>query len=253
METPKKSVFGNFCDIDLFGKDVAIYYKGKSQRNSWIGRILTLLYIGIYLSFFLFRIIRMINKDYVSYYDAYASNGEPLFIQLNQEIFNFGMALINPFTGMPYVDPSIYNAKIFYISGGLNIEYTGTELPVETCNINQFGRDYRDYFSKKDLNNLYCIKYYNQSLQRHSISDISSYFYILFFPCVNTSENNNMCSPKTNITKLLTEFEITLAVQDIFLTPKDYKKPVKPLPRELYIFRSEIWFICGCKFLLSSC
>ena len=51
MEATKLSWFENIGDIDLFGKDITIYYKGKSQINSWIGRVLTFLYIGIYLFF----------------------------------------------------------------------------------------------------------------------------------------------------------------------------------------------------------
>ena len=49
MESQNLPIFGFFCDIDLFGNDVDIYYKGKPKRNTWIGRILTILYIGIYL------------------------------------------------------------------------------------------------------------------------------------------------------------------------------------------------------------
>ena len=39
-------------NIDLFGKEPELYYKGNSTKTSWIGRILTLLYITIYIAFF---------------------------------------------------------------------------------------------------------------------------------------------------------------------------------------------------------
>ena len=244
METPKLPLIANFCDIDLFGKKIDIYYKGKSQRNSWIGRILTFLYIVVYLSFFIYRVIRMINKYDVKFYDTYAFNGEPPFIQINHEIFYSGMALINPFTGKPFIDQSIYDVKMFYISEGLNFS-SKIELPIETCNINQFGSNYRDYFIKKNLNNLYCPKHLNQSLQgyrRYDSHDVYSYYTIQFFPCVNTSVNNNICAQKTNITKLLTEFRLTFNMQDIILTPNDYEKPVKHIPKELsFGMRSDLY------------
>ena len=237
METQILSLIANFFDIDLFGKDVNIYYKGKSQRNSWIGRILTFLYIGIYLIYFIYKLIIMINKDDVTFYDTYAFNGEPPSIQLNHEIFYSGITLINNFTGKPFIDPSIYDVKFFYILQGLNFS-TKIELPLETCNINQFGRNYRDYFSKINLNNLHCPKYLNQSLKGYITYDsheVCSYYAFQFFPCVNTSENNNMCAPKENITKLLTEFKLIFIMQDIVLTPKDYEKPVKHVPKVLHL------------------
>ena len=36
MEDPKLPLLGFFCDIDLFGRNVDIYYKGKPQRYSWL-------------------------------------------------------------------------------------------------------------------------------------------------------------------------------------------------------------------------
>ena len=86
------------------------------------------------------------------------------------------------------------------------------------------------------LNNLYCPKYLNQSLQGYNVYDLNvtySYYVIQFFPCVNSSENNNMCAPKTNISKLLHEFGVTFIMQDIVLSPNDYEKPVKPIPKEI--------------------
>ena len=166
----------------------------------------------------------MIKKDDVTFYDTYAFNGEPHYIQLNHEIFYSGVALLNPSTEMPFIDPRIYNIKIIYYSYDFNYGYTETELPIEICNINKFGSHYKEYFSKIDLNNLYYAKNYNESLKGDLTYDVYSGYIIEFFPCVNTSKNNNMCTTKENITKFLTEFGITFVIQDIVLTPKDYKK-----------------------------
>ena len=67
MEKEELPLCGFFFDIDLFGSDVDIYYKGRPKRNSWIGRILTLLYAGIYIFFFIFRVVRMANKEDVTF------------------------------------------------------------------------------------------------------------------------------------------------------------------------------------------
>ena len=177
----------------------------------------------------------MTNKDDVTFYDTNAFNGEPPNIQLNHEIFYSGVALIHPFLGKPYVDPSIYNVKITYLSGvkdGFSFRYVPNVLPIEICDINKFGSNHKESFSKKDLKNLYCIKNINQQLQGHQTYDIYSYYNIQFFPCVNTT-NNNMCASKDNITQLLTKFGVTFSMQDIDLTPQDYKDPIKRRLKEV--------------------
>ena len=83
METQILAWITDFFDIDIFGENINIYYKGKSQRNSWIGRILTFLYIGLYLFYFISKLIRMINRDDVTFYDTYA-----LHLMENRLLFN---------------------------------------------------------------------------------------------------------------------------------------------------------------------
>jgi hypothetical protein len=51
--SPKCSFIHEF---DLFGRDIDIYYKGKSNRTSCIGRVFTILYILLYITFFLYKI-----------------------------------------------------------------------------------------------------------------------------------------------------------------------------------------------------
>ena len=41
-------------DIDLFGKEPELYFKGNSKRTSWVGRIFTFLYILIDVAFFVY-------------------------------------------------------------------------------------------------------------------------------------------------------------------------------------------------------
>ena len=76
------------------------------------------------------------------------------------------------------------------------------------------------------MNNLYCVKNFNQLLEGHQTYDKYSYFNIEFFPCVNSTENNNICASKELIGLLLNKFGVTFAMQDIDLTPQDYENPV---------------------------
>ena len=231
MEKEELPLCGFFFDIDLFGSDVDIYYKGRPKRNSWIGRIFTILYLGIYIFFFIFRVIRMANKEDVTFYDTYAFNGQPPSMKLTTETYSSGFALIHPLTGQPFIDPSIYKAKMTYLSGvkkGSSFVFNKTDVPIEVCKINKFHPNYRDLFSKKDLDNLYCLNHIDYLLQGHRAYDVYSYLNIEFFPCVNTSENNYTCAPPDNITSVLTKFGVNFALQDVEITPEDYKNPTKP-------------------------
>ena len=54
-------------DIDLFGNQVELYYKGKSKLTSWFGVFFTILYISAYLAFFIYKVIRMMKRDDVTF------------------------------------------------------------------------------------------------------------------------------------------------------------------------------------------
>ena len=49
--------------LDIFGKEIDIYYKGKSRRTSIIGFIFTFLYISVYLAFFIYKLILMLSEQ----------------------------------------------------------------------------------------------------------------------------------------------------------------------------------------------
>ena len=41
--------------IDLYGKEPDFYYKNNLNKTTWIGRIFTLLYLGVYIAFFFIK------------------------------------------------------------------------------------------------------------------------------------------------------------------------------------------------------
>ena len=55
MKNGKK--FSFIKEIDLFGKEPEIYYKGKPKNTTIIGRVFTWLYIFIYIAFFIYKIL----------------------------------------------------------------------------------------------------------------------------------------------------------------------------------------------------
>ena len=35
-------------DVDMFGKDPELYYKGRPKKTSWIGRILSFIFVFVF-------------------------------------------------------------------------------------------------------------------------------------------------------------------------------------------------------------
>ena len=108
------------------------------------------------------------------------------------------------------------------------------ELELERCNINKFGNFYKNIYRDNPLNNLYCFKKINEVFFGHYSYDNYSMIFIQFFPCKNTTENNNHCKPIEIIDSFLKGTFLSMELQDIELNPHNYNYPVRPKKQYLY-------------------
>ena len=104
------------------------------------------------------------------------------------------------------------------------------------CNISKFGKFYKDKFNTNALNNLYCFKEMNETLYGHFSYDNYSLFFIQFYPCINTTENNNHCKSPEIIDKYLKGKGtfICMEFEDVELTPHNYSYPVRTRNQDIY-------------------
>ena len=215
--------------LDIFGKEIDIYYKGKSRRTSIIGFIFTFLYISVYLAFFIYKLILMFKRAEVTFYDTYAFTGEPPKIKLTPDKFYGGFALGNPYTLETFVDDTIYTVSAIYMDGQ-KIDgkwvFVPTPLNIETCKIERFGEKYRDIFKKKNIEKMHCVPFLNHTLRGHLTYDVYSYYLVKFIPCINSTLNNNHCKSLDVIKKYLTQTFMTFKMEDVDLTPQNYHEPI---------------------------
>ena len=184
-------------EVDMFGKKPELYYKGGNKKTSWIGKILSLSFIFLYLAFFLYKLIKMIKKVDITFYDTYTYQAEPPAVKLSNNNFYGGFALEHPITYDVYIDERIYFPKAYFKKAerkGNDFEWTITEIELERCKLEKFGSFYQETFKLKPLNNYYCFKDIDFILEGHFTYDLYSFFYIQFFPCINTTEKQN-CKP----------------------------------------------------------
>ena len=222
-------------DIDLFGKEPELYYKGRNKKSTLIGRIFTILYALIYLAFFAYKLYRMLIKEDVTFYQTTAFTGEVPKIHLTNEIFYGGFALANAKTLQPFIDESIYYIVLQFRTGERvnNIWNWKVELmELEICNLSKFNPDYYDLFKDKPMGNMYCPKNMDVILQGHTTYDVYSYFHVGFYPCVNTTTRQNCKSPEV-IDQYLKNTYVSFKMQDIELTPQIYSSPVQLRGKEV--------------------
>ena len=224
-------------NIDIFGKSISLFYKGKTNQKTYSGSILTILYAIIYISFVIYKLIRMFRRQDLTFYDTYSYIDKPPEINITSKNFYGGFALEDPKTYDNFVDETIYYPKVQFKVGkreGDNWNWTIKDVEVEKCKLEKFGSSFQGQFVNKSMDNLYCIKEVDETLIGHFSYDHYSFYFIEFFPCVNTTENNNHCKPVEIIDQYLSKTFVSFTMQDIELTPQVYKEPVRPKPVDTY-------------------
>ena len=225
-----------FKEFDLFGKEPELYYKGKSKKTFWIGRFFTRLFLLLYFSFFIYKIVRLLRKTDVTFYDTFTYSSEPPKIKITNENFYGGFALENPETYDVFIDERIYIPKASFRKAerkGGDFQWDIINLELEPCKIEKFGSSYQEKFKTKTLNNLYCFKNMDFLLEGHFSYDLYSFFYIQFFPCVSSTENKK-CKPLEVIDYYLKNTFISFQMQDIELNPRNYSYPIRARDVDIY-------------------
>ena len=219
-------------EFDLFGKEPELYFKGKSQRTSVFGKFLTYFYLFIYAAFFAYKIIRMLEKVDISFYETYAFSGTPS-IKLTNDLFYGGFSLGER------IDDTLYYPVVYYYEGhrenGKMVWNDGTILELEVCQLNKFGERYRDIFKNKDLDNLYCLKDVSQvTLEGYSHLDTYKYLLVYFMPCIDFNPfTGSVCKDISILEQFFEMNKITFNIQDIELTPHIYDTPSQPLEKDI--------------------
>ena len=227
-------------DIDMFAKEPELYYKTRPKKTSWIGRILSFSFVLIYFAFFIYKFIKMLRRVDVTFYDTFTYASSPPIVPITHENFYIAFALEDPNSYDPFINEGVYYPKAFFKRAemkGEQFDWQVVPLEVEKCNLNKFGKNYKNLYKNIDLDNYYCFKDINNfNLEGHFSYLQYSFFYIEFFPCVNNSNitDGNKCEPKEIIEYYLDNTFVSLEMEDIELTPKNFEKPIRERNVDVY-------------------
>ena len=217
-------------ELDLYGKEPDLYYRGKTKVNTILGVVFTFLHVAIAFSYFLFKFIRMIKRKDVKFYDTYAFGTEIPEITITNEQYYAA------FTMGGYIDETLYNIRAQYVSvfkNGDTWNNTYVELEFETCKLEKFGSKYREFFKEERLNTSYCLKNVNLTLKGYSYLKNFSYINLQIRPCVNYTKDGRPCKDYNTILKFFSQNYIQFKIQDNLLTPDNYKSPVKAFKKDI--------------------
>ena len=229
-----------YKDIDMFGKEPELYYKGRPKKTSWVGRILSFSFVFIYLAFFIYKLVKMLKRVDVTFYDTFTYAPSPPVIPITHENFYVAFALEDPITYDPFINEGVYYPEVSFKRAemkGDKFEWEVVPLETEKCKLNKFGKNYQSLYKNIDLDNYYCIKDINGfNLEGHFSYLQYSFFYIEFFPCVNNSNitGGNKCEPQEKIEYYLENTFVSLEMEDIELTPKNFKKSMRERNVDIY-------------------
>ena len=225
--------FSNFLDLDIYSRRISFFYRGKEKVISRFGFFLTILYIVISITIFLYYFIKTISRIDVTASDATIFTDTVPQIKINPEIFNLAFGLGHPNNLSRFIDETIYYPKAYYIEkikkNGVFVDNSTREIKVEKCgNLNK-GNKFLNLLEKNELNNSYCLLDYDDIFLKggYKYNEIG-YIYINIYPCVNNSNNNNNCKPQNVIDKFFNNTHFSISAKDVALFPNNFTNPGIP-------------------------
>ena len=239
MENKFEGIKIHFLDFDIYSKPICFFYRDKERIGTVFGFVLTIIYLIICLTLFLFYTLTTINKSDMKVHDSFLYQKEAPEMKINSSFFYFAFGVENYLTGYTrFIDETIYYPRVEYVrkvkDGSIFKTIETKELHFERCNSANFGKEYEDLLVNGELNNSYCINDLDLTLSGNFKFDKLSYIQINIYPCVNKTENNNRCKPKEVIDEYLSGTFVSILAKDIGLEPSNYTHPIVPQFQDIY-------------------
>ena len=227
-----------YFNFDIYASTPNFYFKNHDRINTCFGTFLTVVYIIASLTLFIYYLITIIQRQNFKVYDSTIYGQEMPIIDLNSSSLYFAFGLEDPQSMNRFIDDSIYIPKIVFVDKAkINDELVTVyqeNLEFEKCNVSNFGENNQHLFLEGELNNSYCLKNFNLTLAGGMKYERFSYIRIRIYPCVNTTENNNSCSPQEEIDRYMSSGYFSIIFKDIGLNPSNYTYPTIPTLQDLY-------------------
>ena len=230
----------NYSNFDIYSKKLGFYFKNQENVGSYLGLFLSLVFIIVSLSLFIAQIISISKRNELNVYDSTIYAQEMPSIQVDKSQLYFAFGLEEPLTSNRFIDEGIYVPKVAFVEkvkvNDELVTVNTTQLPLERCNVENFGENYQHLFTQNELNNSYCLKNFTYELNFAGGYKYEKFNYmrLRIYPCVNSSANNYSCKPQKEIDNYLASGYFSILIKDFGLNPSNYTHPVVPTFQDLY-------------------
>ena len=230
----------NYSNFDIYSKKLGFYFKNQEKVGSYLGLFLSLVFIIVSLSLFIVQIISISKRNELNVYDSTIYAQEMPSIQVDKSQLYFAFGLEEPLSSNRFIDEGIYVPKVAFVEkvkvNDELVTVNTTQLPLERCNVENFGENYQHLFTQNELNNSYCLKNFTNKLNFAGGYKYEKFNYmrLRIYPCVNSSANNYSCKPQKEIDNYLASGYFSILIKDFGLNPSNYTHPVVPTFQDLY-------------------
>ena len=240
--------FCNLSEYDIFAKRLGLLHNGKEKLGSTFGLTLTIIYIIISLTIFVYYTTITIRRVDLQVHDSTEYSNDVPYINLNNSnLLYFAFGVENAVNASRFVDETIYRARVVFYYGEKNsggafetIEYR--DLKIEKCKVEKFGKEYQQLFTSGEFDDSYCVDNFDLALIGGFIYNKFSCIRILIYPCINTTSNNYHCKPQEEIDAVLAGGYFSVLLKDVGLNPNNYSFPILPTIQDFYTTISKDFF-----------
>jgi len=214
------SLYDYFQKIDLLSSVVGLRYKGSWRYKSFIGGIVSFIYIIVALSLATYFMVKYVNRDDVFMSFENIKNSNPPQLDISK---NFYFAVSMRYGNKNILRKEIMDIQFQYVSYNLTSNMLMvTNIPSYNCTDDSF-KGVKEQFYTFGLNESLCIDTSNLTVQGSNINNFYSYIRINFILCSNTTANNFSCLPWTQAQSIIdsTKPLANLYFLDSTFQPKD--------------------------------
>ena len=157
-----------YFNFDIYASSPNFYFNNHDKINTWFGTLLTIIYILVSLTLFIYHLVEIFNHSNLKVHDSIIYGQEMPSIDLNPSSLYFAFGIEDPDTMNRFIDDSIYIPKIVFVDKAkINDELVTVyqeNLEFERCTENSFGENYKKLFIENELNNYYYLKNFHLNL-----------------------------------------------------------------------------------------
>ena len=212
-------------EYDMFGYTVRLYFNGNTKEGTLFGLIITLVYILSFIGVIIYYITETFSRKNFTLSTSTIEYENAVSIILDKEIFALNFALQDPLTYADYIDETIYYINVNLITGirdpkTLDFIWNYEKIKTGPCSLDMFAENNQHFF-KIGYKNKYCLYDINKkNLTGNFVFDYYSRIVVSFYPCINSTENNNHCKSKNIIDYYLNNTYVGIYLQSVTIDEK---------------------------------